>query len=91
MQVILVGHDFGGTCISYAMEAFSCKIAKAVFVSAAMLTNGQNTLDMFSEEVCFLLHYYLEKSELILIGRELMHLIGFCLMVHAYFFLHTLF
>ncbi|CAN6477117.1 unnamed protein product [Victoria cruziana] len=50
-KVILVGHDFGGTCISYAMEAFSCKIAKAVFVSAAMLTNGQNTLDMFSEEV----------------------------------------
>ncbi|KAF3788301.1 putative methylesterase 11 [Nymphaea thermarum] len=50
-EVILVGHDFGGTCISYAMEAFPCKIAKAVFVSAAMLTNGQNTLDMFSEEV----------------------------------------
>ncbi|XP_031492472.1 putative methylesterase 11, chloroplastic isoform X1 [Nymphaea colorata] len=50
-KVILVGHDFGGTCISYAMEAFPCKIAKAVFVSAAMLTNGQNTLDMFSEEV----------------------------------------
>ncbi|CAN6470206.1 unnamed protein product [Victoria cruziana] len=50
-KVILVGHDFGGTCMSYAMEAFPSKIAKAVFISAAMLTNGKNTLDMFSEQV----------------------------------------
>ncbi|KAK8693255.1 hypothetical protein V6N13_070848 [Hibiscus sabdariffa] len=47
-KVILVGHDFGGACISYAMELFPFKIAKAVFVAAAMLTNGQSTLDMFS-------------------------------------------
>lgn len=51
LQVILVGHDFGGACISYAMEAFPLKIAKAVFVSAAMLQNSQNTLDMFSQQV----------------------------------------
>ncbi|XP_039136898.1 putative methylesterase 11, chloroplastic [Dioscorea cayenensis subsp. rotundata] len=49
-KVILVGHDFGGACISYAMEAFPSKIAKAVFVSAAMLQNSQNTLDMFSQQ-----------------------------------------
>uniref|UniRef100_A0A0D3AWN7 AB hydrolase-1 domain-containing protein n=1 Tax=Brassica oleracea var. oleracea TaxID=109376 RepID=A0A0D3AWN7_BRAOL len=47
-KVILVGHDFGGACISYAMEQFPSKISKAVFLSAAMLTNGQSTLDMFS-------------------------------------------
>ena len=31
MQVILVGHDFGGACLSYAMELFPFKIAKAIF------------------------------------------------------------
>ncbi|KAL1223469.1 putative methylesterase 11 [Cardamine amara subsp. amara] len=47
-KVILVGHDFGGACISYAMELFPSKISKAVFLAAAMLTNGESTLDMFS-------------------------------------------
>lgn len=51
LQVILVGHDFGGACISYAMEAFPSKISKAIFVAAAMLKDGQNTLDMFSQQV----------------------------------------
>lgn len=51
MQVILVGHDFGGACISYAMELFHFKIAKAVFIAAAMLSDGQNTLDVFSLQV----------------------------------------
>ncbi|XP_057977111.1 putative methylesterase 11, chloroplastic isoform X2 [Malania oleifera] len=49
-QVILVGHDFGGTCISYAMELFPFKISKAVFIAAAMLSNEQSTLDMFSQQ-----------------------------------------
>lgn len=49
-KLILVGHDFGGTCISYAMEMFPSKVAKAVFISAAMLANGQSTLDMFSQQ-----------------------------------------
>ncbi|XP_008805158.2 putative methylesterase 11, chloroplastic [Phoenix dactylifera] len=49
-KVILVGHDFGGTCISYAMEAFASKVAKAVFVSAAMLTNGQSAADMLAQQ-----------------------------------------
>ncbi|XP_010502986.1 PREDICTED: putative methylesterase 11, chloroplastic [Camelina sativa] len=47
-KVILVSHDFGGACISYAMELFPSKISKAVYLAAAMLTNGQSTLDMFS-------------------------------------------
>lgn len=49
-KVILVGHDFGGTCVSYAMEMFPLKIAKAVFVAAAMLTHEQSILDMFSNQ-----------------------------------------
>lgn len=49
-KVILVGHDFGGSCISYAMELFPLKISKAVFLAAAMLNNGQSTLDMFSQQ-----------------------------------------
>ncbi|KAL7141117.1 hypothetical protein ABFS83_08G032100 [Erythranthe nasuta] len=50
-KVILVGHDFGGACISYAMELFPSKVSKAIFLAAAMLTSGQSTLDMFSEKV----------------------------------------
>ncbi|XP_042500372.1 putative methylesterase 11, chloroplastic isoform X1 [Macadamia integrifolia] len=49
-KVILVGHDFGGACISYAMELFPLKVAKAVFIAAAMLTSGQSALDMFSQQ-----------------------------------------
>lgn len=49
-KVILVGHDFGGACISYMMELFPSKVSKAVFVAAAMLTSGQSTLDMFSQK-----------------------------------------
>ncbi|XP_028119857.1 putative methylesterase 11, chloroplastic [Camellia sinensis] len=49
-RVILVGHDFGGTCISYAMELFPHRVSKAVYVAAAMLTSGQSTLDMFSQK-----------------------------------------
>lgn len=51
MQVILVGHDVGGACISYAMEMFPSKVAKAVFLCAAMLTNGHSALDMFQQQV----------------------------------------
>jgi len=55
MKVILVGHDFGGACISYAMEMFPLKISKAVFIAAAMLTSGQSTLDIISQQVFLLL------------------------------------
>jgi predicted alpha/beta hydrolase family esterase len=48
-QVILVAHDFGGACISHAMEMFPSKIAKAVFLCATMLTNGHSALDMFQQ------------------------------------------
>ncbi|KAJ4879750.1 hypothetical protein Rs2_36804 [Raphanus sativus] len=48
-KVILVGHDFGGACMSYAMEMFPTKISKAVFISAVMLANGQSTLHLFNQ------------------------------------------
>lgn len=47
----MVGHDIGGACISYAMEMFPLKISKAVFLAAAMPTNGQSTFDAISEQV----------------------------------------
>eukprot|EP00250_Pteridium_aquilinum_P032916 c4947_g1_i1 orf=398-1471(-) len=50
-KVMLVGHDFGGACISYVMERFPQKIAKSVFISATMVANGQSALDVFSPEV----------------------------------------
>ncbi|KAH0868447.1 hypothetical protein HID58_075469 [Brassica napus] len=46
IQVILVGHDFGGACIM-----FPTKISKAVFISAAKLANGQSTLDLFNQKI----------------------------------------
>ncbi|XP_041014852.1 putative methylesterase 11, chloroplastic [Juglans microcarpa x Juglans regia] len=49
-KVILVGHDFGGACISYVMELFPSKISKAIFIAATMLSSGQSTLEMFSQQ-----------------------------------------
>ncbi|XP_060190028.1 putative methylesterase 11, chloroplastic isoform X2 [Lycium barbarum] len=49
-KVILVGHDFGGACVSFAMELYPSKVSKAVFVAATMLTSGQSSLDIFSEK-----------------------------------------
>ncbi|KAJ7523772.1 hypothetical protein O6H91_18G062300 [Diphasiastrum complanatum] len=51
--VILVGHDFGGACISYAMEHFPHKIAKAVFVAATMVVSGQSAFDVFASKVMY--------------------------------------
>ncbi|CAO2816384.1 unnamed protein product [Amaranthus hypochondriacus] len=50
-KVILVGHDFGGACISYAMELFTSKVSKAIFIAATMLTDGQSALEIFSQQV----------------------------------------
>nr|XP_043607108.1 putative methylesterase 11, chloroplastic isoform X2 [Erigeron canadensis] len=49
-KVILVGHDFGGVCVSYAMELFPAKVSKAIYIAASMLKSGQSTLDMFSDK-----------------------------------------
>ena len=44
--------------MSYAMEMFPTKISKAVFISAAMLANGQSTLDLFNQKVHFSFLYF---------------------------------
>ncbi|XP_011101765.1 putative methylesterase 11, chloroplastic [Sesamum indicum] len=51
-QVILVGHDLGGACVSYAMELYPTKVSKAIFVAATMMNNGQSALDVFSQQSC---------------------------------------
>ncbi|KAD2804979.1 hypothetical protein E3N88_38356 [Mikania micrantha] len=55
-KVILVGHEFGGAGISYAMELFPSKLAKAIFIAASMLKSGQSNFDMFSQKVWPLIH-----------------------------------
>ena len=52
-----MGHDFGGACISYVMELFPSKVAKAIFIAATMLASGQSTLDLFSQQVGSPLHF----------------------------------
>ncbi|XP_042049222.1 putative methylesterase 11, chloroplastic [Salvia splendens] len=49
-EVILVGHDVGGVCMSYAMEMNPSKVSRAVFVAATMLSNGHSALDVFSKQ-----------------------------------------
>ncbi|KAH0767866.1 hypothetical protein KY285_003737 [Solanum tuberosum] len=54
-KVILVGHDIGDACVSYAMELHRSKVSKAVFIATTMLKNGQSVLDMFSMQVWLLI------------------------------------
>lgn len=65
-----MGHDFGGACISYAMELFPLKVAKAIFLAAAMLKNGQSTLDTFSQQVSLSLFLF-EFVNLLIFTREM--------------------
>lgn len=51
MQVILVAHNIGGACVSYAMECFPSKVSKAIFVAAAMIQDGQRAFDLFVRQV----------------------------------------
>lgn len=46
-----MGHDLGGACISYVMEKFPSKVAKAVFVAGTMLSNEQSVFDLFNQQV----------------------------------------
>ncbi|KAK2989874.1 hypothetical protein RJ640_015206 [Escallonia rubra] len=50
-KVILVGHSTGGACISYALEHFSQKVSKAIFLCATMVSDGQRPFDVFAEEL----------------------------------------
>lgn len=66
-KVILVAHNIGGACISYAMECFPSKISKAIFVAASMISNGQRAFDVFVRQ---------EKSEDDLMPRAQKFLYG---------------
>lgn len=46
-----MAHNIGGACISYAMECFPSKVSKAIFVAAAMISNGQRAFDVFVRQV----------------------------------------
>ncbi|KAI4324196.1 hypothetical protein L6164_023752 [Bauhinia variegata] len=50
-KVILVGHSIGGACVSYALEHYSQKISKAIFLCATMVTDGQRPFDVFSDQL----------------------------------------
>jgi len=58
-RVILVGHSFGGLCISIAMEIFPDKIAAAVFVTGWMPGPHLSYLSLFQEVQTFLLRFFL--------------------------------
>ncbi|XP_022925471.1 putative methylesterase 12, chloroplastic isoform X1 [Cucurbita moschata] len=50
-KVVLVGHSSGGACVSYALEHFSNKVSKAVYICATMVGDGQRPFDVFMEEL----------------------------------------
>ncbi|KAI4332334.1 hypothetical protein L6164_017254 [Bauhinia variegata] len=50
-KVVLVGHSIGGACISYALEHYSQKISKAIFLCATMVANGQRPFDVFADQL----------------------------------------
>ncbi|OWM67705.1 hypothetical protein CDL15_Pgr019206 [Punica granatum] len=64
-KVILVGHSVGGACVSYAMEQYPEKIAKAIFLCATMVSNCQRPFDVFAEELGSAEHFMQESKCLI--------------------------
>ncbi|KAL1292481.1 hypothetical protein HN51_053086 [Arachis hypogaea] len=64
-KVILIGHSIGGACISYALEHYSEKISKAIFLCATMVTDGQRPFDVFADELGSAEHFMKESKFLI--------------------------
>lgn len=67
-KVILVGHSSGGASVSYALEHFSQKISKAVFLCATMVSDGQRPFDVFAEELGSS-ELFLKESEFLIYGN----------------------
>ncbi|XP_031474945.1 putative methylesterase 12, chloroplastic [Nymphaea colorata] len=67
-KVILVGHSCAGACVSYALELFPKKVSKAVFLSAAMVSNGQRPFDVFAEELAFA-DIFSQESQVLIHGN----------------------
>lgn len=64
-KVVLVGHSIGGACISYALEHYSQKISKAIFLCATMVSDGQRPFDVFENELGSAEHFMKESKFLI--------------------------
>ncbi|XP_039126543.1 putative methylesterase 14, chloroplastic [Dioscorea cayenensis subsp. rotundata] len=67
-KVILVGHSCAGASISYAMEHYPNKIAKAVFLTATMVLDGQTPFDIFAEELASA-EAFMKESQFLLYGN----------------------
>lgn len=67
-KVILVGHSSGGACISYALEHFSKKISKAIFLCATMVLDGQRPFDVFAEELGSA-ELFMQESKFLIYGN----------------------
>lgn len=67
-KAILVGHSSGGASVSYALEHFSQKISKAVFLCATMVSDGQRPFDVFAEELGSS-ELFLKESEFLIYGN----------------------
>ncbi|XP_055834175.1 putative methylesterase 12, chloroplastic [Solanum dulcamara] len=67
-KVILVGHSIGGSCVSYALELFPQKIAKAVFLCATMISDGQRPFDVFAEELGSV-ELFMKESKFLIYGN----------------------
>lgn len=69
-KVILVGHSCGGASVSYALEHYPKKIAKAVFISATMVMDGQRPFDVFAEELQLAsAEVFMKESQLLVYGN----------------------
>ncbi|XAR55654.1 Pheophorbidase [Bertholletia excelsa] len=67
-KVMLVGHSSGGACVSYALEHFSNKISKAVFLCATMVSDGQRPFDVFAEELGSA-ELFMQESKFLIYGN----------------------
>ncbi|PKA65042.1 Putative methylesterase 12, chloroplastic [Apostasia shenzhenica] len=64
-KVILVGHSCGGASVSYALEHCARRVAKAVFISATMIIDGQRPFDVFADELASA-EVFMQESQMLL-------------------------
>ncbi len=50
-SVVLVGHSFGGSTITGVADAVPERLAKLIYLDAALLENGEAPFDMFPKEI----------------------------------------
>ncbi|XP_009628609.1 putative methylesterase 14, chloroplastic [Nicotiana tabacum] len=67
-NVILVGHSVGGACVCYALELYPQKIAKAVFLCATMISDGQRPFNVFAGELGSA-ELFMQESKFLIYGN----------------------